>query len=57
MKPTDAEMIGQHKKDVEEAKQYARRMTIVSLSDKDKPRDAEKDTKVIDVVSIAHFLD
>ena len=48
--PTDSEMIGQHKKDIEEAKLFARRMTIVSLTDKDKPKDTDKEAKLINVV-------
>ena len=34
--PSDADLVAQHKKEVEDAKQYIKKLSIVSLADKDK---------------------
>ncbi len=44
--PSDAEIAERHKKEVSEAKAYARKMTVVTLGgDKDKDKD-DKDVKL-----------
>ena len=51
--PPDSEIVEQQKKDLAEAKQYAKKLTIVSLAanDKEKSKNDDKE-KVMDVVSL-----
>ena len=59
--PTDTAIIDYHKKEMTDAKQYARKLLVVSLSDKGSDEKKNEDTVKIDLVrleltSILSFL-
>ena len=52
MGPSDSEIKDQHDKAMQEAKEYARKLSIVVLSDKSNEKDKDKDETKLDLVGV-----